>query len=43
MKTAEDAVGLLINFKVGHLGDGLKRLVNHFNTPASLASSAVFS
>ncbi|MBZ5571285.1 MAG: GxxExxY protein [Acidobacteriia bacterium] len=43
LKLSGHSVGLLINFNVVHLRDGIKRLVNHFHSPASLASSAVFS
>ena len=43
LKLSGHSVGLLINFNVVHLRDGIKRLVNHFNSSASLASSAIFS
>jgi len=41
LKLAHKPVGLLINFNVVHLRDGVRRLVNHYQAPASLASSAV--
>jgi GxxExxY protein len=41
LKLANKPVGLLINFNVVHLRDGIRRLVNHYQSPASLASSAV--
>jgi GxxExxY protein len=41
LKLANKPVGLLINFNVVHLRDGIRRLVNHYQSSASLASSAV--
>ena len=41
LKLSNKQVGLLINFNVVHLRDGIRRLVNHFQSPVSLASSAV--
>ncbi len=41
LKLANKEVGLLINFNVAHLRDGIRRLVNHYQPSASLASSAV--
>lgn len=41
LKLANKPVGLLINFNVVHLRDGIRTLVNHYHAPASLASSAV--
>lgn len=41
LKLANKQVGLLINFNVVHLRDGIRRLVNHFQSSASPASSAV--
>jgi GxxExxY protein len=41
LKLSDKQVGLLINFNVVHLRDGIRRLVNHFQSSASLASSAV--
>lgn len=41
LKLANKPVGLLINFNVVHLRDGIRRLVNHYQPSASLASSAV--
>lgn len=41
LKLADKRVGLLINFNVVHLKDGIRRLVNHHQSSASLASSAV--
>jgi GxxExxY protein len=41
LKLADKRVGLLINFNVVHLRDGIRRLVNSLPASASLASSAV--
>jgi len=41
LKLANKQVGLLINFNVVHLRDGIRRLVNKYNSSVSLASSAV--
>jgi GxxExxY protein len=41
LKLSGKHLGLLINFNVGHLRDGIRRLVNHPPPSASLASSAV--
>jgi GxxExxY protein len=41
LKLSDKRVGLLINFNVVHLRDGIRRLVNHYCPSASLASSAV--
>ncbi len=41
LKLSNKRVGLLINFNVVHLRDGIKRLVNNFHPSASAASSAV--
>jgi GxxExxY protein len=41
LKLSDKRVGLLINFNVVHLRDGIRRLVNNFPSSASLASSAV--
>jgi GxxExxY protein len=42
LKLSDKRVGLLINFNVVHLRDGIRRLVNNFpSSSASLASSAV--
>ena len=41
LKLADKRVGLLINFNVVHLRDGIRRLVNHLPYSASLVSSAV--
>ena len=38
LKLSGKQVGLLINFNVVHLRDGIKRLVNHFQAPESVAS-----
>jgi len=43
LKLANKQVGLLINFNVVHLRDGIRRMVNNFKPAASLASSAVLS
>ena len=41
LKLSGKQVGLLINFNVVHLRDGIKRLVNRFESSASSPSSAV--
>ena len=41
LKLSEKAVGLLLNFHVVHMREGIKRVVNNFASPASSASSAV--
>lgn len=41
LKLSGKGVGLLINYNVVHLRDGIKRPVNHFEPSAPLASSAV--
>lgn len=41
LKLADKRVGLLINFNVVHLRDGIRRLVNNYRSSASPASSAV--
>jgi len=41
LKLANMQVGLLINFNVVHLRDGIRRIVNHFQPSVSSASSAV--
>lgn len=41
LKLSNKQVGLLINFNVVHLRDGIRRLVNNYHPSASLASSAV--
>ena len=41
MKLANKRVGLLINFNVVHLRNGIRRLVNHYQSSVSSASSAV--
>lgn len=41
LKLTNKQVGLLINFNVVHLRDGIRRLVNHYQPTASPASSAV--
>jgi GxxExxY protein len=43
LKLSGKSVGLLINFNVVHLRDGIRRLVNNFRSSVSSASSAVFS
>lgn len=40
LKLADKRVGLLINFNVIHLRDGIKRLVNRYEPSASSVSSA---
>lgn len=41
LKLSDKRVGLLINFNVVHMRDGIRRLVNNYRSSASLASSAV--
>jgi GxxExxY protein len=41
LKLADKRVGLLINFNVVHLRDGIRRMVNNLPISASSASSAV--
>lgn len=41
LKLADKRVGLLINFNVVHLRDGIRRLVDNYRSSASPASSAV--
>jgi len=41
LKLSNKCVGLLINFNVVHLRDGIRRLVNSLPSSGSLASSAV--
>jgi GxxExxY protein len=41
LKLSKKQVGLLINFNVVHLRNGIRRLVNHYRSSASAASSAV--
>jgi GxxExxY protein len=41
LKLSDKRVGLLINFNVVHLRDGIRRLVNNYCPSAPLASSAV--
>ncbi len=41
LKLTDKRVGLLINFNVVHLRDGIRRLVNNYRPSASLVSSAV--
>ena len=41
LKLSNKQVGLLINFNVVHLRNGIRRLVNHYQSSASTASSAV--
>jgi len=43
LKLSNKQVGLLINFNVVHLRDGIRRLVNHYQPSASSVSSAVLS
>jgi GxxExxY protein len=42
LKLANKEVGLLINFNVVHLRDGIRRLLNRYQSSASSESSAVF-
>ena len=41
LKLTDKQVGLLINFNVVHLRDGIRRMVNNFKSSASPVSSAV--
>lgn len=41
LKLSDRRVGLLINFNVVHMRDGIRRLVNSYRPSVSLASSAV--
>ncbi|MGB8061061.1 MAG: GxxExxY protein [Candidatus Sulfotelmatobacter sp.] len=41
LKLSNKHVGLVINFNVVHLRNGIRRLVNHYQSSASAASSAV--
>jgi GxxExxY protein len=41
LKLSHKQVGLLINFNVVHLRNGIRRLVSHYESSASAASSAV--
>jgi GxxExxY protein len=41
LKLSNKQVGLLVNFNVVHLRDGVKRIVNNYRPSASSASSAV--
>ena len=41
LKLADKRVGLLINFNVVHLRDGIRRLANRYQSSASSVSSAV--
>jgi GxxExxY protein len=41
LKLSNKQVGLLINFNVVHLRDGIRRIVNHYQSSANSASSAV--
>lgn len=41
LKLSNKNVGLLINFNVVHLRDGIRRIVNHYLPSATPASSAV--
>jgi len=43
LKLSGKSVGLLINFNVVHLRDGIRRLVNNFKSSESSASSAVLT
>jgi GxxExxY protein len=43
LKLADKRVGLLINFNVVHLRDGISRIVNSRGASASSESSAAFS
>lgn len=40
LRLAKKQVGLLINFNVAHLKDGIRRIVNEYKSSASSASSA---
>lgn len=41
LKLSNKTVGLLINFNVVHLRDGIRRVVNHYQSSESSASPAV--
>jgi GxxExxY protein len=41
LRLSTNQVGILINFNVIHLKDGIKRMVNNYRPPRSSASSAV--
>ncbi len=41
LKLADKGLGLLINFNVVHLRDGIRRIANGLSSSMSLASSAV--
>ena len=41
LKLLDKRVGLLINFKVVHLRDGIRRMVNNYKPSVSPASPAV--
>jgi GxxExxY protein len=41
LKLSNKSVGLLINFNVVHLRDGIRRIVNNYQSSESPASSAV--
>ena len=41
LKLTDKRVGLLINFNVVHLRDGIRRMVNNYKSSVSSASSAV--
>ena len=41
LKLTKKQVGLLINFNVVHLRDAIRRVVNHYQSTASSASSAL--
>ena len=41
LKLTKKQVRLLINFNVVHLRDGIRRVVNHYQSTASSASSAL--
>jgi GxxExxY protein len=41
LKLSKKQVGLLINFNVVHLRNGIRRLVNHYQSSACAASSAI--
>jgi len=43
LKLADKRIGLLINFNVVHLRNGIRRLVNNYQPSASPASSAVLA
>jgi len=41
LRLSNNQVGILINFNVIHLKDGIRRMVNNYRPPRSSASSAV--